>query len=529
MTETAPRNVAFLTLLLICGGAVGADPGFPRVTLGALTFEGTAGESHPGVAVFRGIPFARPPLAELRWEAPRQLEPQSGVRAATQFSPACWQGDSNTVWYHEVAKAFGTVKIGFGEPKISEDCLYLNVWTPALAPRELLPVMVWIHGGGNRDGYSYEPNYRGEGLAAQGNVVVVSIAYRLNVFGFLQYPQTSAGHPPNATVALLDQVAALKWVRQSIRSFGGDPENVTIFGESAGASDIGYLLTSRTAAPLFRRAISQSGGFQMLDRYGAREAQADAGEFVAELGARFPHLPPRDLSAGDVMEQSKALRADRLFRPVVDGNLIETPPSDAYRVKGIHHDLLIGSNEDEWYMYVGPSRSELEEELQKLPVSARPALRARAEREPDLRHGHDKASTFVNMVCPAYRMAAAVDVSRGAWVYRFTRVRSGPGGRTLGSYHGAEIPYIFDSHDQWLPTDDVDRSLTRQMIRYWTNFARTGDPNDSDLAAWPRYDPNLPRVMILGDAIHAAEAPDVELCEKLGPMLYDIRDDLGGN
>jgi para-nitrobenzyl esterase len=182
---------------------------------------------------------------------------------------------------------------------------------------------------------------------------------------------------------------------------------------------------------------------------------------------------------------------------------------------------MIGSNEDEWYMYVAGDPVSFEAELLKLPAPARDALRAHAHREPGVRRGHDQALTFANMVCPAYLMAqAAARRGQHAWVYRFTRVRPGPGGERLRAYHGAEIPYVFDSHDAWLPGDADDARLTDAMMRHWSNFARTGNPNGNALPAWPAFSRDDARVQELGVRIGPMQAPDAELCESLSATLY---------
>src|SRR5208283_4118744 len=228
---------------------------------GALTVQanhetllGARGERFAQVASFKGIPFAAAPVGELRWQAPRPHAPRAGTQHATEFAAACFQDSYNTDWYRDLAQNFGVDAAAFADPTVSEDCLYLNVWTPALGARARLPVMVWIHGGANKSGWSFEPNYLGEALAARGDVVVVTIAYRLGIFGFFGHPQLRGSAAPS-NFGLLDQIAALHWVKDNIRAFGGDAGNVTVFGESAGGADIGYLAASPLARGLMRRAL----------------------------------------------------------------------------------------------------------------------------------------------------------------------------------------------------------------------------------------------------------------------------------
>jgi para-nitrobenzyl esterase len=380
--------------------------------------------------------------------------------------------------------------------------------------------MVWIHGGGNQGGWSYEPNYRGERLSALGNVVVVSISYRLGIFGFFGHPELR-GSPAPANFGLLDQLAALRWVRDQISQFGGDPANVTVFGESAGAANIGYLITSPLARGLFNRAISQSGGYQMHDDLDL----ADAERMGRTLARALPGQPDlaalRQRSSAEILEAARSAIDDDLFAPVVDGRVLTLPPAVFYRRHGVPYDLMIGTNEDEWYMYVDGDPGKLVETLNKMPPGARAAMAGRAAQEPDVRHGHERAITLSNMVCPAYLMAASESGSdHRAWVYRFTRVRTGPGGEAVGAYHGAEIPYVFDTHDSWLPTDQVDAGLTAAMVSYWTNFARTGDPNGTGLARWPGFSGERPQVLELGSRIAPMAAPDAEFCERVAGSLY---------
>lgn len=509
-----------LGLLLLCAAAgCGCDPapGAPQVRVGEQTLVGRSGELHPGVAAFLGVPFAEPPIGELRWQAPQPLRSSAGRRAATEFAAACYQDDYNIDWYRRVGAAFGVEASRFRNPPFSEDCLYLNVWTPAIGVEAKLPVMVWIHGGANRSGWSFEPNYRGENLAARGNVVIVSIAYRHGVFGFLGHPELDGA----VNFGLLDQIAALRWVRTHIGAFGGDADNVTVFGESAGAANIGYLMASPAAAGLFRRAISQSGGYQMLERRSLADLLA-LGEALAGALPGRPDLEGlRRLDSATILAAANSALKDYDWGPAVDGIVVASPVStqDLLRVTPV--DLLVGTNRDEWTMYVDDDRAARDAAIDALPPAARPALRVLADSESSVRRGHDRAVTFANMVCAGYLMAGAVRRAGGrAFVYRFDRVRPGPGGEQLLAYHGAEIPYVFDTHDDWLATGDADRRLTEVVMSYWVNFARTGDPNADGLPAWPEYDAPDARVMTLGGAVASQLAPDHALCLEQADALY---------
>lgn len=491
----------------------------PEVRLGETVLLGSAGERHPDVAAYLGIPFAAPPIGRLRWQAPQPASLAPGRRDATRFAPACFQDGYNTDWYRKVGAAFGADPAIFADPPFSEDCLYLNVWAPRAQSGAPLPVMVWVHGGGNRSGWSFEPNYRGESLAARG-VVVVSIAYRVGVFGFFGHPELGGA----TNFGLLDQLAALRWVREHVAAFGGDGGNVTLFGESAGAADIGYLMLSPAARGLFRRAISESGGYQLLERRSVPEVEAWGTTLAAALPGHPDLAALRALDSASLLAATKTALAGVDFGPAVDGTLLTAMAGAGVLSGATPVDLLVGTNRDEWYMYVDENAAALAAAVEAMPPAARPAVRALADTEPTIRHGHDRAVTFVNMVCPAYLMAQASRRSGArTFVYRFARIRPGPGGERLGGYHGAEIPYVFDTHDAWLATDAIDRRLTGEVMQYWVNFARSGDPNGAGLPEWPAYDADRPRLLELGDTTASRAAPDHAPCLELASVLYGAR------
>jgi para-nitrobenzyl esterase len=492
----------------------------PRVVANGESLQGAYAAKSPKVAVFKGIPFAAPPIGELRWREPLPPQPRAGTQQATTFAPACYQDAYLTNWYRRVGAAFGAPASTFVEPAVSEDCLYLNVWTPQLDGKAKLPVLVWIYGGSNRSGWSFEPNYDGSHLARRGNVVVVTIAYRVGIFGFFGHPDLrGTAYPTN--FALLDQIAALRWLRANVAAFGGDPDNVTLFGESAGATDIGYLVNSPLARELFHRVVSQSGGFQMQDRLDLPHAEAAGRALSAQLSGHPDLAALLRLSSHEIWDATLRYVPDHRYTPVVDGKSVLANPAQAYARDGIAYDLLIGSNEDEWYMYVDADPQGLAKDLADIAPAARPQLEARAEQEADVRTARDKAVTLVNMVCPSYLMAdAARKAGRNAWVYHFTRVRPGPGGVTLRSYHGAEIPYVFGTPDDWLTRNGTDDALTDRMMDFWANFARHGNPNGPRGGEWPLFDPSNPRVMELGDRVAPMVPADYALCRNLADELY---------
>ena len=518
-SAVAARVFAVGTLMAMAAcPSMAATPTAPTVVANHETLRGIY-EPGTAVASFRGIPYAAPPVGDRRWAAPAPTAPRQGAQRADSFAAACYQDSGNNNWYREVAAPFGADPASFVDPPFSEDCLYLNVWTPKLDRRARLPVMVWIHGGANKNGWSYEPNYRGTALASQGGVVVVSLAYRVDIFGFFGHPELSGSAAPT-NFGLLDQIAALRWVRDEITAFGGDPNNVTVFGESAGGADIGYLMTSPLARGLFRRAISQSGGYLMSDTRRLSDAEREG----RDLSGAFPDHPDlgglRGRSAAEIYSAARAMAWSADYGPVVDGISLTDTPAASIREHGLPVDLLIGSNENEDFMYVDEDASALQKEIDEIPDGAREPLAAAAS-ELDVRHARDRLWTLTNMRCPTYLVAQSARISgHRSWVYRFSRKRPGPGGDALLVYHGSEIPYVFDTHDAWLPTDASDRALTHAMLAYWTSFARTGDPNAQGLARWPRFDAGRPQIIDLGDAVRPIEAPDHALCARVAPALY---------
>lgn len=536
-----PRRIRarWLAAIAACGVCVGilfaptplataatpaSDPARPPpgVDVNGARLVGAYDAELPQIASFKGVPFAAPPIGELRWREPQPAVARRGRQDATAFAPGCYQDSYNIDWYRRVGRAFGAAPETFRNPRFDEDCLYLNVWTPWLTADAKRPVMVWIYGGANQGGWSFEPNYHGARLAARGDVVVVTIAYRVGVFGFFGHPDLRGSAAPT-NFGLLDQVAALRWVQANIARFGGNPDNVTVFGESAGGSNIGYLVTLPSSRGLFQRAISQSGGFQMLDR----GTLADAENAGRALSTALPGQPGIDalrrLPSQQIWETARRSLPTQDYSPVVDGVHVFETPAAAYARAGIGHDLLLGNNQDEWYMYLDADPDGLQKDLASLPADARTALMASAAKERDVRTGRDKAFTFLNMVCPAYLMAASAHAQgHKAFLYRFTRVRPGPGGEALRSYHGAEIPYVFGTHDAWLARDATDDALTARMQQAWIRFAWYGDPAGPDEKGeqWPAFDPARPRMMELGDRSRPTPATDIKLCMQWAGTLY---------
>ncbi len=527
------RTRATTGLLILCLLSAYASPSpaaeEPTVSDGGYAWRGLWDRDHSGVAEFRGLAFAQPPVGKLRWRAPQPLAVNidgSVVTDATRFAPACMQDEGAVDWYIGVAAAFGQPAEVVSRPvAVSEDCLYLNVWTPRVEPGADLPVMVFVHGGGNSGGWSYEPNYHGGALAQRG-VVVVTVAYRLGPLGFFAHPALDNGRgQPVANFGLLDLRAAFAWVRGHIRAFGGDPGNISAFGESAGALDLVDLLLADleeagARARSFERLVSQSIGGPLLQRQSLQQEQEIGLKMAAAVGLG-PDASAAELRAVPAerwVEAVDTLPDDYYPDSVVDGITLKRNPLDALsglRATGV--ELILGTNADEWLMYLEPDTSlaDLESWIARHPDPE--GLRASVADLPDPRRALDRLETFLNMECPSRLLADWANARGGrAWMYRFTRVRAAAGGRALGSYHGAELPYLFASHDAWLATAEADLELGRTMMDYWVGFAGSGNPNGPGRPDWPAFGTTSASVLELGDYVRLLPADWPGLCVALG-------------
>lgn len=458
-----------------------------------VTVEGglIRGAVREGVLSFKGVPFAAPPVGPLRWRPPQPLGRWSGVRAAVNYGPDCLQlpfpGDAAPL-----------------RSALSEDCLYLNVWRPARAASHALPVMVWLYGGGFVNGGTSPAVYDGSEFARDG-IVLVSFNYRLGNFGFFAHPALSAEQRGGAlgNYGLMDQIAALEWVQRNITAFGGDPRNVTVFGESAGGMSVHVLLTSPLAQGLFQKAIIESGGGRPdLLRLRPISGSANAAEAVGvalakrfgiegdapDALARLRAIPAAELVSGLNMATMGA-DATYVGGPILDGKLCLGAPTDLYAAgQGARVPVMIGANS----MDIGflPART-LEELYAQFGPDAAEARRIYAPAGvPDLRALAFEAGGDQKMVEPA-RAVARLLAGRGqpVYEYRFSYVAQSLRGTFKGAPHASEIPFVFDTVAAHYGKDlaAADEAAARTVHRYWVAFARTGRPEVKGEPAWPAY------------------------------------------
>jgi para-nitrobenzyl esterase len=457
------------------------------------------------------VPFAEPPVGDLRWRAPQPLATKIERREVTDFAPACMQTMRILDWYRWMAESFGGSADYYDDLEISEDCLYLNVWTPTLDPDANLPVMVWIHGGSNKSGWSYEHNYHGHKLA-QENVVVVSVAYRQGPFGFLSHSDLPDDEP-RANFGYWDLIASLQWLQDNVGKFGGDPDRVTLFGESAGAENVLVLMFADAANGLFHRGIMQSSaGFGLVRMSTLADEQQRGGELASSL----------ELPAENNLEALRKIPADKLLEvyyhsPAIDDDLLIESTWDSLHNRGFGgRQLIIGSNYHEWYAST-PEDTTWDDVARKGSdwlegIDYETALDIVRE-ESDPRRAMDRLISAASMLCASQHVAATMTASgSGAWMYHFTRIREDEFGASIGAYHGIEYPYVFATHDSYMTTSATDLALEDIMQSYWVQFAATGDPNSGGTPDWPQFKTPDPRVQNLGDEVFTKPAPEPELC-----------------
>jgi para-nitrobenzyl esterase len=482
---------------------VSAAPDTVRVDGGLIS-----GIAADGVRVFKGLPFAAPPVGALRWKAPQPVVAWSGVKTADTFGPECLQQPYPT----------GSPYATAPQPT-SEDCLYLNVWTTAKAG-DKRPVMVWIHGGAWTRGSGSTPTYDGAALAKKG-VVVVTTNYRLGVFGFLAHPALTAESPHHASgnYAILDHVAALEWVKKNIAAFGGDPGRVTVFGESAGSWSVNVVQATPLAKGLFHRAIGESGG-QFARTASLADAEQAGAAFATTLGLN-------SLAALRAAEADKLLAAAFRTGVNVDGFVL---PEDVRAIftqkKQSNVPVLVGSNANEWTTLGSPSQFPKTQEAYRKYVAAQFGEAAKeidevypVKNDADIAEamlGLGRDRTFTLEMRTWARMATAAGAR--AFLYQFSHVPPSPRAKEWGAYHASEISYVFGNlRNPAFTYTDVDRQLSDRMSSYWVNFATTGDPNGQSLPKWMPYDPATEPYLELGDTVqikHHLLKPQLDFLER---------------
>src|SRR5579883_2534139 len=482
------------------------------------------GTEDNGVAVYRGIPYAAPPLGDLRWRPPQPSAKWKGVRDATEFGASCPQSPNTPTFLA------GPLK------KIDENCLFLNVWTPSKSDGARRPVMVWIHGGGFFTGSGSEAEFDGTPYADRG-IILVTINYRIGRLGFFAHPALTK-ESKNGLVGnygYMDVIAALEWVRRNIGAFGGDPSNVTLFGESAGAMAIDAMLASPLAAGLFQKAIIESGpvgptgprplaaaeslGTAFAERHGIKGDGPDTVVALRALTAET--IAPMKPAADDTRDIMAAAS------PMIDGKLLPVAPIDAIAEGKIPKiPVIIGANslESRVWLFGGPMPTT----ISIVPATADQIFgRLGDDRESVLTayrkvYGSDPERLAAAIAADRFmgvgtRLEARFLAKAGApvFVYRFAGLPTPVRGATWGAPHGTEIYYVFGTLEK-MPgvgprMTDEDRALSRTMIDYWASFAKTGEPVGRGLAIWPAYHPDNERLMEFTDHGSAAVAwPNTE-------------------
>ena len=509
---------------LLLAHAAAAAPTAP-VRLDSGMVEGDLLDAATGLRVFRGVPYAAPPVGDLRWRPPQRVAAWDGVRAAKEFGAICPQPPMLAAMTGETL------------PPSSEDCLYLNVWTAAKADAAL-PVMVWIHGGGLALGWSQQAVYDGAAFATRG-VVLVSINYRLGPLGFLSLPELSreSEHGSSGNYGFLDQVAALEWVQRNVAAFGGDPRNVTIFGESAGGTSVHALLTTPRAEGLYHRAIAESpwitesniAPLRQASPFGpSAEDQGSSWTSRLTAGGDTGLAALRRIPAAEIIAKSSLG-----YQPVIaiDGWFM---PQHGERIfaegKGIKVPLIAGSNTDEGTMFQSGlgygSVSAYRDGLRKIYGDQAQAVLALYPASTD----QELATTLNRYLTDSWFLRATRGMLLGTaragaptYQYHFTlRSRAVP---AWGAHHAAELGFVFNNPagfgganpaPEW---NEAERRLADAMIGYWVQFAKTGDPNRDGLPVWPKFAAGSESYLELGEKIGAADQLCAGRCEQLDRIL----------
>lgn len=454
------------------------------------------------ISIYKGIPFAAPPIGDLRWKAPQPVKKWSGVLACDKFGASPVQGEP-------VPFSMWSAEFLIPKTPISEDCLYLNVWTEKQGKSAAKkPVVVWIYGGGFVSGGAGCAIYDGEATAKKG-VVFVSINYRVGAFGFFAHPELTKESGKNASgnYGLMDQIAALKWVKKNIAQFGGDPENVTIAGQSAGSMSVNCLVVSPQAKGLFNKAIAESGaGFGR--NYPSLKQAEDAGLKAGEKLNATSLAALRKVPAEEILKTITAYRG-----PITDGLVLPESVSAIYQAgKQNPITLLTGWNQNENAVAKPKSAADFQAQYNQQygPTAQTFFQHYPAQTDAEAAHSQNELARDGSFGMQNYAWAQAqAQQNKGAYLYRFTRKLPATGiYAQYGAFHTGEVAYAYDNLrfiDRALrPLDATDDQIANIMSAYWVNFIKTGNPNGTGLPQWPPFNPNVPQMILLGDEIKAA-------------------------
>jgi para-nitrobenzyl esterase len=514
-----------LTLLALGALPAGAPKcAEPLMPLGPVVKTATGsviGATERGILVFRGIRFAAPPVGSLRFRPPVPPSPWTGVAPALDFAPACPQ-------LVEIDPTENNNSV------MAEDCLAVNVWTPR-TDQTKRPVMVWIHGGGFISGSARNTWYDGAALAARGNVVVVTLQYRLGAWGFLDLSKLGGkDYAESGNLGLLDQIAALEWVRRNIGSFGGDPDNVTLFGQSAGAGSVGMLMTVPAAWGLFQKAILESGTPKEVNESGRAIEVAEA--FMKLAGAsNLEELRTLKMTQlRDAQQRLLEQMGSSAFRPVVDGRVLKEPPMRAIAAgRASYVPLLLGTNADEIRLWSGAYDLPIDQEpLDIFETRLTAIVGERAHQAVKIYRANeaDDGDTVVHLIqdllmrMPAIRLAEMNGRHAPTYMYEFT-YRSTSTYKKFESAHGMEVPFVFGTAENpevivFTGRSPVKGALTEQVQQVWSDFARTGDPGNSRVS-WPKYEETARETMRLGASRALVGDPGAEQRKVWEGLAFD--------
>lgn len=467
-----------------------------------------------GITAFKGIPFAAPPVGDLRWKAPQPVEAWQGIKECTAFSASPIQGTPVPfmMWTQEF--------IAPKEP-LSEDCLYLNVWTGAKTAEEKRPVFVYIYGGGFSSGSSAVPIYDGEEMAKKG-LVFVTPNYRVGTMGFLAHPELTAESPNHASgnYGLLDQVEALKWVHKNIQAFGGDPNNVTIAGQSAGAFSINYLVASPLTKGLIHHAIAESGGAVLSTSQLARGSDLQSGE---EAGVKFAEsLGCSSIAELRAKSPEEILSGRGPGSPIVDGYFLPESVGEIF-TQGKQNDVpvILGWNKDEGFGGAPVPAAEFKERVKQIFGDKAEEFLAKfpVNTEEEAKSIQNDLGALQMFGVQSYRWMELQDKTAASpvYMYRFERgVPYADGMQDFGAFHTGEVPYVYNNLKMSpRPWTDADYKLADTMSDYWVNFAKTGDPNDENLPEWETCSPYNLKAMIFDTEVKCTDLPSADLLKFL--------------